>query len=120
MVISLLMGVLLGALAGLGIGGGSLLMLWLTLVDGAAPAVARGINLMFFIIAAGTVSLVRRRKGNRNTEGVLPAAISGCIAAAACSMLSQNMDTHILRTILGILFLITGARELLYRPAKAR
>ena len=120
MVISIIVGTLLGALAGLGVGGGSLLMLWLTTVIGVEPAVARGINLMFFIAAAGTVSLLRRRKGKAQLEGVIPAGISGCVAAAICSLISQKIHTELLQTFLGMLFVITGIRELFYRPTKAK
>jgi len=45
----LAIGSVLGFLAGLGVGGGSLLMLWLTLVIGTDHSVARNINLLFFI-----------------------------------------------------------------------
>ena len=61
--ISIFTGVLLGFLAGLGIGGGSLLILWLTLVLHADPENARMINLMFFLTAAGSVSIIRWKKG---------------------------------------------------------
>ena len=52
MVITLLIAALLGFLAGLGVGGGSLLILWLTLVLHTEPAQARPINLLFFLPAA--------------------------------------------------------------------
>jgi len=120
MVVSLLIGTLLGVLAGLGIGGGSLLMLWLTLFENTSPATARGINLMFFITAAGAVSVLRCRKGGIEWKQILPANISGCFAAGVCSLIGRHIDGEILRTVLGVLFLITGARELFYRPRKAR
>ena len=56
-VIAIFVGILLGYLAGLGIGGGSLLILYLTLVLKMDSPSARAINLMFFITAAGSVSL---------------------------------------------------------------
>ena len=50
--VSILVGTVLGFLTGLGTGGGSLLILWLTLVLGMEAPLARSINLMFFIPAA--------------------------------------------------------------------
>jgi uncharacterized membrane protein YfcA len=50
-------------LTGLGTGGGSLLLLWLTLVLGMDPALARTVNLMFFIPAAVIASVIRFFKG---------------------------------------------------------
>ena len=58
---ALVVGVVLGYLSGLGVGGGSLLILWLTLVLGMEQGTARAINLMFFITAAGAVSVLRWR-----------------------------------------------------------
>ena len=52
MVISVIVGTLLGFLSGLGTGGGSLLILWLTLGLGWMNAAARLANLMFFVPAA--------------------------------------------------------------------
>ena len=49
---SITVGILLGFLTGLGTGGGSLLVLWLTLVLHMDPAQARVVNLMFFLPAA--------------------------------------------------------------------
>lgn len=41
-------GLLTGVLSGCGIGGGSLLLLWLTLVQDMPQFTAGGINLLFF------------------------------------------------------------------------
>ena len=56
----LVVGAVLGFLAGIGVGGGSLLILWLTLVLKVSPAEARSINLLFFIPAALIASLFSR------------------------------------------------------------
>ena len=118
--ISILMGLLFGFSAGLGLGGGSLLMMWLTLAVGIDHPTARAINLMFFIVAAGSVCLFRLKKQSLDLKPIVPAIIAGCIAAGLCSLLGRNMDTQILRKIFGILLLFTGVRELLYRPRKAK
>ena len=118
--IALLTGLILGFLAGLGVGGGSLLILWLTLVINVDPNTARAINLMFFLTAASAVSIFRFRKGTLDIRSVLPAILFGCIAAAVFSLLRGFIHTELLRRLFGILLLITGLRELTYRPRKAR
>ena len=50
--VSLIVGTALGFLSGLGVGGGSLLILWLTLVLGMEQGEARTVNLLFFLPAA--------------------------------------------------------------------
>ena len=118
--VAIIIGILLGFLAGLGVGGGSLLILWLTLVLGMDPGTARAINLMFFITAAGSVSFFRWRQGVLQIRVIIPAMISGCIAALAFSVLSQWIDQALVKRLFGSLLLITGFRELFYRPRKAR
>ena len=114
--ISAITGLLLGFLSGLGVGGGSLLILWLTLVIGMEPQQARAINLMFFITAAGSVSLFRWKNKALDFRPILPAILCGCIAAAVFSWMSRYIQTDTLKKLFGILLLITGIRELLYRP----
>ena len=118
--VAVIAGIVLGFLAGLGVGGGTLLILWLTLVLDTDPEIARMINLMFFLAAAGAVSLRRLKKGTLRFQKILPAALAGCAAAAVTSLLAQNMDVTLLKKAFGILLLITGVRELLYRPRKLR
>lgn len=109
----------LGFLAGLGVGGGSLLILWLTLVLGMAHPEARVLNLLFFLPSAVVSSLFRWKQGKLEIKKVLPAIIAGCVAAAGCSLLSRNLDMEVLKKLFGGLLLITGVRELLYKPKKA-
>lgn len=116
--VSALAGLLLGYLAGLGVGGGSLLILWLTLVLEMDQPTARAINLMFFIAAAGAVSFFRWKQGVLQLKKILPAILSGCAAAFQFSLLSRNMDVSQLKKLFGILLLATGVRELLYKPTK--
>lgn len=108
----------LGFLAGIGVGGGSLLILWLTLVLGMPHPQARILNLLFFLPTAIAASVFRWKQGKLDIKKVLPAIISGCAAAAVFSLLFQNMDTTILKKLFGGLLLITGIRELMYKPKK--
>ena len=103
----------LGFLSGLGTGGGSLLILWLTLVQGMDPRQARSINLLFFLPGAILATLLRRREGVP-FRSILPAILSGCLSAALFSLL--HLDTALLQKLFGTLLLAAGTRELLYRP----
>lgn len=118
--LSIPVGIVLGFLAGLGVGGGSLLILWLTLIAGTDPSTARAINLLFFLAAAGSVSIFRLRKGRLDFKSILPAIVCGCITAGVCSWLGTQIDQGILKKIFGVLLLATGLRELFYRPRNAK
>lgn len=116
----LIIGTVLGFLAGIGVGGGSLLILWLTLVLGMEHPQARLINLLFFLPSAVIASFFRWKQGKLDFKKVLPAIVAGCGAAAIGSWLSMRLDMDILRKLFGGLLLITGIRELFYRPRKTR
>ena len=116
--VMLIVGCILGFLAGLGIGGGSLLILWLSLAVGMEHNTARVINLLFFIPTALIASFFRWRQGVLDIKRVLPAIIGGCISAACFSMLSRQLDVSILKKLFGILLLGTGIKELLYNRRK--
>lgn len=111
----LIVGTLLGFLTGLGIGGGSLLILWLTMVLNVEPAVARGINLLFFIPSAVVACLFRIKQGSLKIRPILPAVIAGCIAAAVFSFVSTVLDVELLKKGFGIVLLAAGAREIFYK-----
>lgn len=108
--------ILLSFLSGLGTGGGSLLMLWLTVVLQFPLDRARVINLMFFIPCALLASAFRWKQAHLHLGKLIPAVLAGCAGAYAGTMLSHNIDTVMLRKLFGILLLITGIRELRYRP----
>lgn len=116
MALKLLVGVILGFLTGLGIGGGSLLILWLTIAMGMDQATARGINLLFFLPSALIACCFRWKQGMLRIRTVTPAIIAGCVAAAAFSWLGMAVDTSAVKKFFGILLLVTGIRELLYKP----
>lgn len=118
MAVTLFAAIVLGFLTGLGIGGGSLLILWLTLVLAFDPITARGINLLFFLPAAAVSCLFRLRQGKLDLKRALPAILSGCSAAFVFSLISAGMDTALLKKAFGALLLITGLRELTYHGKK--
>ena len=118
--VCVIVGSALGFLTGMGVGGGSLLILWLTLVLGFDQTAARGVNLMFFLPASAICCVFRLRQGRLNLRTCLPAILSGCAAAVAGSLIAASVDTGLLRKPFGILLLATGLRELTYRPHRRR
>ncbi len=114
----LVVSTVLGFLAGIGVGGGSLLILWLTLVLEMPHPQARILNLLFFLPSALVSTVFRWKQGALDFKKILPAILSGCVAAAAFSLLGRSLDMALLKKLFGGLLLITGIRELLYKPKK--
>lgn len=111
---------ILGFLAGIGVGGGSLLILWLTMVMNTEHQTARIMNLLFFIPSAFIATVFRWKKSNLNWKKVLPAIIAGSLSAACFSLLSTKIDTSIIKKIFGGLLLFAGVKEIFYRQRKAK
>ena len=107
---------ILGFLAGIGVGGGSLLILWLTLILEYPHTQARLLNLLFFLPAAIITTLFRWKQGKVDIHKLWPAVLAGCAAAAVGSLLSLQLDMAVLRRLFGGLLILTGIRELLYKP----
>ena len=113
---TILVGTVLGFLSGLGTGGGSLLILWLTLAVGMQQTEARVINLMFFIPSALVACFFRWKQGKLDLKKVLPAIVAGSMTAALFTILGRELDTSLLKKLFGGLLIFTGIRELFYKP----
>lgn len=103
----------LGFLSGLGVGGGSLLMLWLTGPLGWPQAQARALNLLFFLPGASLATFLRRKR--IPWKQLLPGIAAGCLFAWLASLLQGRLSQVWLRRAFGILLIFTGIRELRYK-----
>ncbi|MBR5293691.1 MAG: TSUP family transporter [Oscillospiraceae bacterium] len=113
--VNILVGAVLGFLSGLGVGGGSLLLLWLTLVAGVSQETARVMNLQFFLPCALLATAFRWKQSKPNWKLILPAAAAGVLGAALGNHLGPSLDRELLNKAFGILFLLTGLRELRFK-----
>ena len=113
--VQILVGCVLGFLSGLGVGGGSLLMLWLTQRVGTDQSEARILNLMFFIPCALIASLFRWKQSKPDWPLTLTAMGGGLLGAILGNFLHSRLELELLRKLLGVLFLLCGLRELFYR-----
>ena len=105
----------LGFLSGLGTGGGSLLILWLTLVLNVPQADARVMNLMFFVPSALIACIFRWKQGSLNIRALLPGILAGCAAAALCSYLTAGQTPDLLRKAFGGLLILVSIKEIFHQ-----
>lgn len=109
----------LGFLSGLGIGGGSLLIIWLTLVVRTDYISAKYINLLFFLPPALISTVVHLVRKKLSVKKILAAALAGSTSAALFTFLSSSWDVEILRKLFGALLLLTAFREFRYKKETA-
>lgn len=92
-----------------GVGGGTLLLLVMTLFLGVDQRTAQGINLLFFLPTAAT-ALVCHAKGGFLDKPTLKAAIPLAVAAAlAGAWIATAVDVEVLRRPFGVYLLLSGA-----------
>ena len=108
----LLIGFGTGILSAWGVGGGTLLLLCMTLFLGVDQATAQGINLLYFLPTAG-MGLIWHRKNGLLEKDVLRQAIPlGTGAAIAAAWIATSVDTAVFRKPFGVYLLLTGVMTL--------
>ena len=105
-------GAVTGILSGFGIGGGSLLILWLTIFEGIAQYTAAGINLLYFLCCAPAALISHFRNHLIHKRAALWCALAGCITSPLASLAANAIPIDWLRRLFGVLLLILGYKEL--------
>ena len=115
--IALLAGAAAGVLSGFGVGGGTLLLLYLTAFAGVEQHLAQGINLLYFLPAAAAALPSHIKNGYVDKAAALPAILAGLAAAGLCAWAASGLDTELLRRCFGGFLLAVGLRELFHKNA---
>lgn len=113
-----IVGFLSGVIASMGLGGGFVLLIWLTLFEGVAQRTAQGINLLFFLPAALLSVIMHLRAGLIDKKLVLSMIPGGIIGAILGTLGSQVMGNDLLRKLYALFLLAFGLRELFGKPQK--
>ena len=108
-VIALLAGGATGILSAFGIGGGSLLLIYLTSFAALDQHQAQGINLLYFLPTAA-MGLIWHRQNGLLDKAVLRRTVPWALAAAAAGAWAATaLDVTLLRRPFGIFLLIAAA-----------
>ena len=113
--IALLAGAATGVLSAFGIGGGSLLLIYLTALAGVSQHQAQGINLLYFLPAAAAALPAHHNNGLVARQTLLPGVVAGLVTSALAAWFSNGLDTGILRKLFGLFLLYIGLRELFHK-----
>ena len=101
-----------GILSSWGVGGGTLLLLVMTLFLGVDQTTAQGINLLYFLPTAGVALLSHRKNGLLEKDVVKAAVPTGLAAAAAAAWVATAVDVAVLRKPFGLFLLYSGVMML--------
>ena len=103
----------MGALSGMGIGGGGLLVNYLTLIRHVGQTQAQGVNLYFFLFASAAALFVHCRRRKISYSTVLTIAAAGLPTALAGSLTATASRPELLRSLFGIMLILAGGLSLL-------
>ena len=96
-----------------GVGGGTLLLLVMTLFLGVDQRTAQGINLLFFLPTALSALLRHRKNGCLDTPTLRAAVPIAVPAALLGAWIATAVDVEILRRPFGVYLLLSGISLLL-------
>ena len=97
-----------GIVAGMGMGGGTVLIPLLTLVCGVSQKLSQSVNLLVFIPLAIVVLVIYCRKKLVNFNGVWFIIIPGIIVSLIGSIFSLKIESQTLHLIFGIFLICVG------------
>ena len=97
-----------GIIAGMGMGGGTVLIPLLTLVCGVSQKLSQSVNLLVFIPLAIVVLIIYCRRKLVNFKGVWFIIIPGIIVSLIGSIFSLKIESQTLHLIFGIFLICVG------------
>lgn len=102
-------------LCGLGVGGGGLFIVYLTLAAGFGQIEAQGINLIFFMSAAIASLILHIKKRRLKLRFLLYLSICGAVGAIAGSLCTVIADPEFIRKVFGACLMLAGILVLVQR-----
>lgn len=112
MILDIIAGTLCAALAAMGVGGGGILVIYLTMFRGMEQRTAQGLNLLFFICSAIASLAFHLKKRRLDTVTVLSFSVSGCIGAYLGSVLSGAVSAELLKRVFGWFLIVSAVMTL--------
>lgn len=112
MITDIIAGFLSGLLGAMGLGGGGILILYLTIIKNISQVTAQGINLIFFIPIA--ISAITIHTKNKLIEWRIAVRymVYGLLGVAIGFMILENIDENICRKIFSSILILIGVREI--------
>jgi uncharacterized membrane protein YfcA len=109
---NILIGVISGVFSGIGMGGGTVLIVLLTMVVGLEQHIAQATNLIYFVPTAISAIIVNYRNKNIDIKLAKTISIFGIIGAVIGAIISVNLNVQKLRRVYGIFLIVIAIHEI--------
>ena len=108
----ILIGAFSGIFSGIGMGGGTVLIVLLTIFLGLEQHIAQATNLIYFVPTAISAIIVNYREKNIDLKLARIISLYGAMGAAIGAIVSVNTDMQKLRKVYGIFLAIIAIHEI--------
>ena len=115
-VFALLIGAVTGVISSWGIGGGTLLVLYMSAFTKISQQSAQGINLLYFLPTSIAALISHIKNKLIDWKCVIPAIITGVPAAVLTSTLATNTEAKLLSRCFSVFVIIVGVSEFFRKP----
>ena len=115
---ALIAGLLAGVIGAMGLGGGAVLIMYLSLLADVPQLKAQGINLIFFLPIALVAVSVYAFKKQIKWRTVLPLAAGGMLGAVLGVFLADILGTALTSKLFGAALLFFGLKEIFSKVEK--
>lgn len=112
LLISITSAFLIAALSGMGVGGGGLFVIYLSLFTDTPQLIAQGMNLLFFLFSAGASVTVHLTRRHIYFGAIAIMAVSGIVGSLLGAYTAQLVNQYLLRKIFGIMLIVSGILSL--------
>ena len=116
--VAFIAGTLTGIISSWGIGGGTLLMIYMTSFAGIAQNTAQGINLMYFLPTSSAALVSHIKNGYSHKKATIYAVCAGIVTALTFSFVASLADTALLKKLFGVFLLFTGVSEMFRKDSR--
>ncbi len=115
---ALLAGLLSGIIGGMGLGGGAVLIIYLTVFKNTEQLRAQGINLLFFIPIATLAIIIYACKKQIKWRVTLPFALGGALGAVGGFFLTDFIGGNFTAKLFGGFLILLGLKEIFAKTKK--
>lgn len=105
-------GIISGMVSGIGMGGGAILILVLSVFVGVDQHIAQATNLVFFIPTSISAIITTIKEKLINWKIGLPVAVSGVVGAIIGAKISVKLDVKYLKKYFGIFLILITIYEI--------
>lgn len=112
-ILSSIVAILAGIFAAMGLGGGSFLIIYLTIFKNFPQTLSQGINLLFFVPISIVALILHQKRQLIVWKYALLFAIIGILGAIVGNFILNIINPYLLRKILGAMLLLIGLKQIL-------